>query len=93
MPRLNFEGSRIRAVLHYSKHLVVISVVSFLSAQLQNLYVGAMFGPAMLGLYFTWYRLVQLPREILTQVLDRVFFSKASEMARVLAVMEHGSNT
>ena len=81
-PRLRFEAKRLRDVFAYGKHLLVIATVSFLASQGQNAYVGLIFGPAVLGAYFTWHRLVSLPGELVTQMQDRLLFAKASEQAR-----------
>ena len=81
-PRLSLDGRRIREALKYCKHLIVVAAVSFISTQLESFYVGVAFGPASLGLYFTWNRMVHLPREILTQLLSRILFSKVSDLAR-----------
>lgn len=81
-PRLLFSRERFGQVLSYSKYLLAIAVFSYLSAQFQNYYVGAVFGSATLGMYYTWYRLVNLPRELVTQLQTQVLFAKASDEAR-----------
>lgn len=78
MPRISYSGTDIRKAFNYCKHLLVIAVVSYLSTQVQNIYVGAIFSPDVLGVYFTWYRLVNLPRELVTQYTTRLLFAKAS---------------
>ena len=78
LPRVSFSGADLSKVFNYCKHLLLIAVVSFLSAQIQNIYVGAMFSPTVLGVYFTWYRLVNLPRELVMQYATRLQFAKAS---------------
>jgi O-antigen/teichoic acid export membrane protein len=82
VPRISLSMERLARVFGYCKHLLVIAVVSFVSAQAQNVYVSAMFSPAVLGLYFTWFRLVNLPRELVTQLGTRILFAKASDEAR-----------
>jgi len=82
VPRVSFSAARLARVFGYCKHLLVIAVVSYISAQAQNVYVGAMFSPAVLGLYFTWYRLVNLPGELVTSLGTQVLFAKASDEAR-----------
>ncbi|MBL3587374.1 oligosaccharide flippase family protein [Rhodovulum sulfidophilum] len=82
MPQISYSGTDIRKAFKYCKHLLVIAVVSFVSTQVQNIYVGALFSPAVLGVYFTWYRLVNLPRELVTQYATRLLFAKASADSR-----------
>jgi len=81
-PRLRFDTVRLREVFAYGKHMVILATVSFLSSQGQNFYVGIMFGASTLGAYYTWYRLVSLPGELVTQMQDRLLFAKASEQVR-----------
>ena len=82
LPRLQFEREQISRIWDYSRHLIVIAIVSFISTQAQSIYVGAAFGAATLGMYFTWYRLVSLPGEFITQMQDRLLFAKASDDSR-----------
>lgn len=82
MPRVSLSSTEIAKVFRYCKHLLVIAVVSYVSTQVQNIYVGAMFSPTVLGIYFTWYRLVNLPRELVTQYTTRLLFAKASADSR-----------
>lgn len=81
-PRISFDLSRMFEVFRYTKHLLIIAAVSFLSAQFQNVYIGAMFGAAVLGPFFTWLRTVNLPRELLTQFTGRILYAAANDRAR-----------
>lgn len=81
-PWFHVDRERMGKVLDYSRHLILIAAVSFLATQAQHIYVGALFGAATLGMYFTWYRLVNLPGEFVTQMQDRLLFAKASEQSR-----------
>ena len=81
-PQMRFEAKRLREVFDYGKHLIIIATVSLLSSHGQNIYVGTIFGPAILGSYFTWHRLVNLPGELVNQLQDRLLFAKASDQAR-----------
>lgn len=81
-PQLSWSLENLKTVFAYSKHMLVIAVVSFLSSHAQNFYVAAAFSPVVLGMYFTWYRFVNLPRELITQLSMRILFAKASDEAR-----------
>lgn len=81
-PRLELARDQVGRIWDYSRHLIVIAIASFISTQAQTIYVGAAFGTATLGMYFTWHRLVSLPGEFVTQMLDRLLFAKASDDSR-----------
>lgn len=81
-PRLSFSMYRWYGAFGYCKHLLAISIVSFIAAHAQNLYVAAVMAPATLSAYFVWYRLVSLPGEFITQLSTSVLFAQASEVAR-----------
>jgi len=69
-------------VLAYCKHLLLIAVVSFVVFQFENYYVGFAFGAEALGYYFTWARIILLPREIIAQFVDKILFTKACSSRR-----------
>ena len=81
-PQILLETKPLGEVFSFGKHIILISTVSFLSAQAQHAYIGGLFGSAALGAYYTWERLVSLPRELIAQILDKVFFAMASDRAR-----------
>lgn len=81
-PAWRFDPKAIREVFSYCKSILLISVVSFIAAQFESFYVGFLFGPLILGYYFTWARVINLPREILSQFLDQVLFPKACALRR-----------
>jgi len=88
-PYFLINGDIIEEVFKYSKHLIVIALVSFIAAQFEVFYVGLTINAATLGLYFTWYRMSKLPRVLMNNLSGRVLFSKASELRRAgISVIE-----
>ncbi|MDX2465092.1 MAG: oligosaccharide flippase family protein, partial [Porticoccus sp.] len=81
-PRLFIDANIVREVFKYSKHLIIISFVSFVASQFEIFYVGLTINAATLGVYFTWYRMSKLPRVLMSNLSGRVLFSKASELRR-----------
>ena len=82
LPKVSFDNRVVIEVFDYCKHLLLMTVVSFAAVQFENFYVGFMFGPAVLGFYFTWSRFIQLPREVVMQFTDKVLFSGACKLQR-----------
>lgn len=76
-PRLSFDWDVMKKVLSYCKHLLVISIVSVIAVQFENYYIAISFGAEALGFYFTWARIVTMPRDMVTQISDRILFAKA----------------
>ncbi len=82
LPRISFDKKVSIEVFSYCKHLLLMATVSFAAVQFENFYIGFIFGPSILGLYFTWARVVQLPREVVLQFIDRILFSQACNLKR-----------
>ena len=81
-PSIRFDLHITKDVLAYCKHLLLIAVVSFVVFQFENYYVGFAFGVEALGYYFTWGRIIFLPREIIAQFIDKILFTKACSSRR-----------
>lgn len=83
LPKVLFDKKIMSDVWTYCKHFLIISTVSFVAVQFENFYLAFLFGPAVLGTYFTWARVVSFPREIVTQLLEKVMFSQGSFQRRL----------
>lgn len=81
-PRVRISLGIFKKVFGYSKHILVISIVSFVSLQAQNFYIAVFSTPAVLAMYFTWHRFVSLPGELITQFSSSLLFAKASDENR-----------
>ena len=81
-PIMSFDRQVAVKVFGYCKHLLLMAVVSFAAVQFEVFFVGFMFDSAILGLYFTWARFVQLPREVFLQFSDRILFSRTCKLKR-----------
>jgi len=81
-PSIRFDLYITKDVLAYCKHLLLIAVVSFVAFQFENYYVGFAFGVEALGYYFTWGRIIFLPKEIIAQFMDKILFTKACSSRR-----------
>lgn len=89
--RFLFSYDNIWNVIKYSKHLLIISVVSYVAAQGQNLYVATLFDPKILAIYYMWYRFINIPRELVMQYSTKLLFSNASykKNANLLVAKSH----
>ena len=82
LPRPAINPKVFKQIWGYSRHILVIAIVSFVATQSQIFYVGEMFGAAILGIFYTWQRFTNLPTEVLTQIQNRIMFAKVSEHVR-----------
>jgi len=71
-----YDGKRLREALSFGLHLTGSDIFNYLARNADNLIIGVAFGPAALGFYTFAYRLMLLPRDSLTQVVNRVLFPK-----------------
>lgn len=70
--RPSFHREVVRDVLSAGKHFFVISLGSFVMVQADNLIVGVLLGPTLLGFYVVAYRLCDVPIALTFQVTNRV---------------------
>jgi O-antigen/teichoic acid export membrane protein len=75
-----FDLSSVRQLWNAGKHLVIISIGSFLMIQGDNYLVGTMMSPTALGYYLVAYRLCELPFQAVLQLTGRVFFNVFSRI-------------
>jgi len=87
-PKLLADKQILLNCYHYGKHLLVVSVLTYITTQVDNLFVGKLSGPEALGFYLVAYSLAMTP-VTLVQIVSRValpFYSEAwSNGHRVLA--------
>ncbi|MDH5388281.1 MAG: oligosaccharide flippase family protein [Gammaproteobacteria bacterium] len=82
LPAFRLDLKISKDVFNYCKYLLLIAVVSFIAVQFESFYVGFVFGVVALGYYFTWGRVIFLPREIIAQFIDKILFTKACSSRR-----------
>jgi len=82
LPSLRLDFHITKDVISYCKYLLLIAIASFISVQFENYYIGFAFGAEALGYYFTWGRIILLPREFIAQFGDRILFVSASAARR-----------
>jgi O-antigen/teichoic acid export membrane protein len=73
-PRFRFEWSDLRGSISFSKSILVISMLTYLTTQFDNLVVGRHLGAEVLGAYLLAYRLASLPSDLIGDVLGTVMF-------------------
>ncbi|MBN1912736.1 MAG: MOP flippase family protein [Pirellulales bacterium] len=73
-PRWFFYWSEIRSVFGFGANLTGFSIMNYVSQNADNLIIGAFLGATPLGYYSLGYRILLLPREAVTGVLNRVLF-------------------
>jgi O-antigen/teichoic acid export membrane protein len=73
-PRFRFEWSDLRGSISFSRSILAISVLTYLTTQFDNLVVGRHLGATVLGAYLLAYRLASLPSDLIGDVLGTVMF-------------------
>lgn len=73
-PRLRFKWEALRGSLMFSKSMLVISILTYVTTQFDNLVVGKHLGTTILGAYLLAYRLASLPVDMLGDVIGNVLF-------------------
>jgi lipopolysaccharide exporter len=73
-PKFHYDREALRDSLHFSRGLFVISLLTFITTQFDNLVVGRYLGTAVVGAYLLAYRLVTLPVDVLAEVIGNVMF-------------------
>lgn len=69
-PRLSFEKNIIKEVLSFSSYLIGFNSVNYWSRNADNLIVGKVLGADSLGYYSQAYKLMMLPNQMITSVVN-----------------------
>ncbi len=78
-PHLSLDRGVVRQCLSFGKHLFVVGVLTYVTTQVDNLFVGKLLGSEQLGFYLVAYSLAMLPVMLLGQVVTRVVLPYYSE--------------
>jgi len=79
-PRLALDWMRLREIARYSKWVLATQIVTFLSVQGDNAFVGRVLGIGPLGFYQVAFRIAELPVTGLTQVVNQVALPSLSAL-------------
>lgn len=71
-PRFHFVWCEARSLFHFSKYITLSGIVTYLTTQGDDAYVGKVLGTEPLGFYGLAYRLSNLPATSLSHVINRV---------------------
>ncbi len=84
--KLNREVAR--QLLAYGRHIMGINILAFFLTQGDDAFVGRVLGTAALGFYGLAYRLSNLPRGVISQILLRITFPLYSKLREDRSQME-----
>lgn len=73
-PRFTFDRTAFRESFNFGRHMMVISMLTFVTTEFDNLVVGRYLGTAVLGAYLLAYRLANLPVEVMSGIMASVVF-------------------
>lgn len=71
-PRVRFDREILRQCLGYGKYFLIISLLTYITTQFDNLVLGKYLGLASLGIYLVAYKLAMMPVDLMLQVVNRV---------------------
>jgi O-antigen/teichoic acid export membrane protein len=73
-PRFRYDREVLAESFRFSRSLFIITILTFITTQFDNLVVGRMLGTAVLGAYLLAYRLASMPVDVLADVVGSVMF-------------------
>jgi PST family polysaccharide transporter/lipopolysaccharide exporter len=79
-PRLAFDAKVFRQTFNFGKHMLLISVMAYITTTADNVLLGKWFGAALLGVYVLAYNLASLPVSIIGSVIGNVVFPAYAEL-------------
>ena len=79
-PRLSFDLSAIRELMHFSTHLIGFNLINYWSRNFDKLVIGRVIGSSALGVYSLAGRLMQMPLTNVTDITQSVMFPALSTM-------------
>ena len=71
-PTWRFDKEILKKCLGYGKYFLVVSFLTYITTQFDNLVLGKYMGLASLGIYLVAYKLTMLPVDVMSQVVNRV---------------------
>lgn len=77
-PRLTFSRDELKSTFGFGANLTGFTAVNYVSRNVDNFAIATHLGPAALGHYSLAYRLLLLPRDIITNIVTRVLFPTLS---------------
>jgi O-antigen/teichoic acid export membrane protein len=81
-PRLEIDRPSLRTALNFGKHAFLISLCAFVITTADNILVGRLLGPAVLGAYVIAYSASSLLSNVVAQVFGVVFFPLFAQVKR-----------
>jgi O-antigen/teichoic acid export membrane protein len=81
-PRLAFDPALFRRAFHFGKYLFIIGVTTYIMTTADNIVVGKLLGPGILGAYLIAYTIANMCLVFVRDVIGRVMFPAYAELAR-----------
>jgi O-antigen/teichoic acid export membrane protein len=78
-PRLRIDKAILIDCFNYGKHLLAVGILTYVTTQVDNIFVGKFAGLEQLGYYLLAYNLAMMPVTLLSQIVSRVVFPLYSE--------------
>jgi O-antigen/teichoic acid export membrane protein len=79
-PRFHLDWKKVSSLWRYGKWILGSTLVGFLMLKANDLFIGKLLGPAMLGIYQLAYRISFMPSKEITAVVSQVTFPSYSRI-------------
>ena len=81
-PRFRLDPTVLRSSLKFGGWFMVISAMYYITSTADNILVGKLLGPAVLGAYLVAYNVAQLPSTLVSKMLGNVLFPIFARLGR-----------
>ena len=81
-PTWRFDREILEKCLGFGKYFLIISLLTYITTQFDNLVLGKYMGLASLGIYLVAYKLAMMPVDLMLQVVNRVALPAYAKLYR-----------
>ena len=89
-PRLSFNMQKFMKIIHKGKWVTLYGIFNYAGTQGDNVTVGKLLGPGLLGIYQMGYTIATLPLSEVSDVANRVTFPVYSRISEELSRLRRG---
>jgi O-antigen/teichoic acid export membrane protein len=81
-PRLMLDRVALKRSINFGKYVFVIGIMAYISGTADNILVGKLLGPEVLGAYVVAYSLGNLPHNLVSKIMGNVLLTGYAELGR-----------
>ncbi len=87
-PQLSIDRKRLSECLKFGLFITGFNVFNYFARNVDNLIIGVYLGPVALGFYALAYKIMLLPRDSVTSIVNRVLFPKIARISADCELVE-----